>query len=141
MKTLLSSILLACGLIFAGCSTTNSRISKNQALFDSYPVATQSTIRAGEVAVGFTPEQVRMSLGDPDREATIETEAGKQIVWQYFKSKPGVGLSLGVGTMIGGGSSVGTGVGVSSGSGNKHLEKSIVFDRKTGKVSQVESYE
>ena len=141
MKTTIYSILLL-GLCFlAGCSTTENRISKNQALFDSYSVETQSLIRNGEVAVGFDPEQVRMALGKPDREATVETEEGKQIVWQYLRSKPGLGLSLGVGSVIGGGSSMGTGVGVSSGSGNKELEKSIVFDRETGKVSRIESFD
>jgi len=142
MKTLrLLAAFLACSTLMIGCASTENRISKNQALFDSYPVDTQSKIRAGEVAVGFDQEQVLMALGKPDRETTIETEAGKQIVWQYYKTKPGVGVSLGVGSIIGGGSSIGTGVGVSTGSNNKHLEKSIVFDRESGKVSRVESHD
>lgn len=141
MKALFSSILLICAAILVGCSTTNSRISKNQAAFDSYDVETQSLIRQGEIAVGFTPEQVEMSLGKPDREATLENESGKQIVWQYYKTKPSVGLSLGVGTVLGGSSSVGTGVGVSSGSRNELLEKNVVFSRETGNVSEIESFE
>lgn len=133
------SILSLCFL--TACSTTDRRISKNQALFDSYTAEQQNQIRNGEVAIGFTRDQVRMALGEPDLKATIESEEGKQTIWEYNRGDPGLGLSLGVGSVFGGRRSVGTGVGVHSHSNNTKLEKVVVFNRETGTVSQIESYD
>jgi len=140
MKSLRNLGLLSLLIGLFGCASTDRRIADNQALFDSYDVATQSMIRQGEIAIGFTPDQVRLALGDPDREATLETDSGKAILWQYYDGKPALGLSLGVGTGVGGRGSFGTGVGVGTG-GTQEVEKSIVFDRETGNVSRIESYD
>jgi len=96
-------------------------------------------IRTGQVAVGFDTDQVRMSLGDPSREATIETPTGKAVVWEYRELSPSLGISLGggIGTR---GSGVGLGTGVGVNPNNTKLLKRITFDRKTGDVSRVESY-
>jgi hypothetical protein len=139
MKTLTSFTLLAFFLI--GCGTTpKQRISQNEAAFNSYTPAERLMIRTGQVAVGLDQDQVRMSLGDPSREATVDTAAGKQIVWEYRELKPSLGLSVGggIGTR-GSGVGVGTGVGVSP--NQTKLLKRIVFDRQTGEVSKVESYD
>lgn len=39
-------------------------------------------IRTGQVAVGFDQDMVHMALGDPSRETTVDTAAGKQVVWE-----------------------------------------------------------
>lgn len=97
-------------------------------------------IRTGQVAVGFDQDMVRMALGDPSREATIDTAAGKQVAWEYREIKPSLGVSLGggIGTR-GSGVGIGTGVGVSP--DRTRLLKRVVFDRQTGKVSKIESYD
>ena len=140
MKYLSSATLIACLLLLAGCATTqNNRITRNEALFNTYTPTERKLIRMGEVAVGFDQDQVRMALGAPSRETTVDTAAGKAVVWEYRELKPSVGLSVGggIGTR-GSGIGMGTGVGVSPNRTN--LLKRIVFDRQTGEVSKVESY-
>jgi hypothetical protein len=97
-------------------------------------------IRTGQVAVGFDPDMVRMALGDPSRETTIDSAGGKQIVWEYRHLKPSLGIGIGgsIGTR-GSGIGIGSGVGVSP--NQTKLRKRIVFDRQTGNVSRVESYD
>lgn len=140
MKILLSISLIVAAVFIAGCaSSANQRITQNEALFNTYTPAERKMIRTGQVAVGFDQDQVRMSLGDPSRETTIDTTAGKAIVWEYRELKPSLGVSLGGGISTrGSGIGLGTGVGVSP--NNTKLLKRITFDRHTGEVSRVESY-
>ncbi len=81
-----------------------------------------------------------MALGSPSRETTVDTAAGKAIAWEYRELKPTLGLSVGgsIGTR-GSGVGIGTGVGVSP--DRTRLLKRIVFDRQSGNVSKVESYD
>jgi hypothetical protein len=140
MKQLTLLTLASFALLFSACSTTkNQRITQNQAAFDTYTPAERQMIRTGQVAVGFEQDMVRMALGDPSREATVDTANGKQIAWEYRQIKPSLGISLGggIGTR---GSSVGVGTGVNVNPNNTKLLKRIIFDRQTGKVSKVESY-
>jgi hypothetical protein len=127
-------------LLMTACGTTKSqRISQNEAAFNSYTPAERKMIRTGQVAVGFDQDMVRMALGDPSRETTVDSAGGKQIVWEYRQIKPS--LSLGVGGGIGTrGSGVGIGTGVGVSPNNTKLLKRIVFDRQTGNVAQIESY-
>ncbi len=142
MKSFYLLFFAACGLALAGCaSSQNQRISQNQALFDSYTPEERRLIRMGQVAVGFDQEQVRMALGSPGRETTVDTSAGKQIVWEYRELRPSLGVSAGggIGTSGRSGMGIGTGVGVSP--DRTKLLKRIEFDRQTGNVSKVESYD
>lgn len=107
MKTSLTTCLLAV-ILLAGCATVDSRIRKHQAAFDSWPAQVQATIRAERVDLGFTPEQVRVALGDPDRVFMRKTKEGEAEVWAYYDRGPRFSLGLGVGS--GGYSSVGGGV-------------------------------
>jgi hypothetical protein len=83
---------------------------------------------------------VRMALGDPSRETTVDTAGGTQIAWEYRHLKPSLGVSVGggIGTR-GSGIGIGSGVGISP--NNTKLRKRVVFDRQTGEVSRVESYD
>jgi len=76
--------LVALGALFlAACSTPAARIKRNQALFDALPAAEQALIREGKVGVGFTPDMVRLAVGDPDQR-WIRTDAqGKTEIWSY----------------------------------------------------------
>ena len=140
MKLFYCIFFTACLLSWLGCaSPKNQRIAQQEALFNSYTPLERKQIRMGEVAVGFDQDQVRMALGSPSRESTVDTAAGKAIVWEYRELKPSLGVSVGggIGTR-GSGVGIGTGVGVSP--NNTKLRKRIVFDRQTGEVSKVESY-
>ena len=140
MKILLPFLLLSAISFFCGCaSTTNERISQNQALFNSYTPAEKKMIRTGQVGVGFDQDQVRMSLGAPSRETTIDTAAGKAVVWEYRELRPSMGVSVG-GRVSTGGSGIGLGTGANVNNNRTRLLKRIIFDRQTGEVSRVESY-
>lgn len=110
MKTLrcLTSLLLLA--VLAGCQSLDSRISKNRAQFDTWPAAVQEKIRAGRVDIGFTPDQVRVALGEADRKYTRTTERGTAEVWAYFGGNGGFSLGLGMGAARGR-SAYGAGVG------------------------------
>ena len=117
-------------VVAGGCASPSSRIGKSQAAFDSYPTEVQAKIRAGEVAVGFTPEQVKMALGKPDRIWERTTPAGAAEVWVYLDDGPrgSLGLGLGIGggsTMAGGGVDVGT----DSGAANERLRVTFTGGR------------
>jgi outer membrane protein assembly factor BamE (lipoprotein component of BamABCDE complex) len=136
MKTLLPfGLALAALALSAGCaSSPSSRIAKNRAEFDAYPQEVQAAISAGDVRVGFTPEQARLALGAPDRVVTRTSETGESEVWIYQEkqSRLGVGLGLGIGS-----GPVGGGVGVSSGGGGSVDDRlRVVFTG--GRVSAVE---
>ena len=127
--------------IFVGCAAPqNKRISQEEARFNSYTPTERKLIRMGEVAVGFDQDQVRMALGWPSREKTVATGSGKNIVWEYRSLDPSVGLSIG-GSVGSRGSGVGVGTGVGVSPNKTKLHKRITFDRQTGKVSRVESYD
>ena len=135
-RTILTLLLVG---LLAGCSTVSSRIARDREAFDRYPLAVQEKIAAGEVDVGFTPEQVRMALGDPDRVATRTTPDGTSEVWGYRKKGPRFSVGVGVGVFGGGGSTrVGTGVGVNTGGNRPDDERlRVIFDH--GAVSAIET--
>jgi hypothetical protein len=101
-----AAALLAAAL--AACSGPKSRIREHQAEFDAYPPAVQRKIRAGQVEVGFSPRQVALALGRPDRIFTRKTAAVDQEVWSYGVGETSVGFGVGFG-----GGPVGIGVAAS----------------------------
>jgi hypothetical protein len=128
-------VLAISALLLAGCaSSPASRIKRNQAAFDAYPADVQQKIQAGQVAPGFTPEQVRLALGEPTRVSTITTDKGASEVWSYSKSKPSVGFGLGFGSSSGS-SAVGTGVSVGTGGRSAEVQR-VTF--VGGRVTAVE---
>jgi len=107
--------LLGLAVALAGCvSTPASRIDKNPAVFDAWPLAVQAKIRAGQVAIGFTTEQARMALGEPDHVFVRTTEQGTEEVWSYASHAPRISIGLGIGGG-GGGTFVGGSTAVASG--------------------------
>lgn len=135
------AVLLVACLAFAGagCSTVDSRIARNRELFSSWPAEVQQKIAAGQIDIGFTTDQVRVALGEPDRIFTRTTADGTSEVWSYRDRRPRIGFGVGVG-MGGwhGSRGVGGGVGIGTGGGYQEDEKlGVVFDR-AGQVSAVE---
>lgn len=129
-------VIAVLALLWAGCSTVDSRIAKNRAEFSSWPAAVQDKVVAGKIDLGFTPEQVLMALGEPDRRFTRTSTDGTTAVWSYRDRGPQISFGLGLG--LGGRRSAGFG-GVVLGPGYQDDEQmGIVFDR-TGKVSAIET--
>ena len=143
MKTKLFPIAaLACALVAAGCSTVDSRISKNREAFSSWPAAVQSKVVQGQVDIGFTTDQVRVALGEPDRVFTRTTADGTSEIWGYRDRGPrfSFGVGVGMGSFGRHGGSFG-GVGINTGGGYHDDEKmGVVFDRN-GHVSSIETRE
>ncbi|HWA27175.1 MAG TPA: hypothetical protein VG734_16080 [Lacunisphaera sp.] len=133
-------LLLAATLFAAGCasSTPQSRISRNHQAFESFPSEVQRKISAGVVDVGFTPQMVRMALGEPAREFSRRTENGTTEVWVYNDKSPRVSVGFGVGFgSYGRHSASSVGVSTSTGSGYDRDERMRV-EFRDGYVSEVE---
>jgi hypothetical protein len=101
-------------LSLACASTPDSRIKKQQSLFDGYARDVQVNLRMGKVDLGYDQDMVRIALGDPDETSTEVGEDGETLMWGYTRSRPGVSIGLGGGS-FGGGSGMGGGVGMGSG--------------------------
>jgi len=129
----LATTLLA-ATVLAACSSTASRIDDQKATFDTYSAEMQQKIREGKVEVGFTQEQVRLSLGEPTRRYTQQSAAGQSEIWAYSKSGPTFSFGLGAGSF---GSGVGGGVGLGTSTGGNNEEKlRVIFE--AGKVTALE---
>ena len=95
MKTLLAMLAMAAGLIWlTGCETPESRIRQSPDLFSHLSPDQQQAIREGRVGVGFTPEMVKLALGDQDR-VRIRTDAtGRSEIWHYITYEGDDGVIL-----------------------------------------------
>ena len=134
MKTKLLLSLAAVTLFMAGCSTTQSRANRSRE-FASWPPAVQTTVLAGHIDIGFTTEQVRVALGEPDYAYARTSADGTSEVWGYRDHGPRFGFGVGIGSFHGG-TAMGTGISVASG-GHADEKVRVVFDR-TGRVATVE---
>ena len=131
-----TAAFFACVFVFAGCSTTDGRIKSHQAAFDASPAPVQAKIRAGQVDVGFTQEQVTMALGKPDRSYTRTTARGTAEIWAYADNGPS--FSIGIGAVGGGGGTmVGSGVGISTANDRYDDKVRVIFEG--GRVTAVET--
>lgn len=83
MSTLRNLAILTALVLLAGCATPQTRIASNRALYDSLPAEDQALIQQGQVGVGFTPDMVRLALGEPDRIYTRTDRSGHSESWAY----------------------------------------------------------
>lgn len=134
-KILSIAVLCALAALATGCSSTASRIQKNQQYFDTLPADAQANIRAGKVDIGYTPEMVQIAIGEPSRRYTRTTERGSSEVWAYASKAPALSIGIGVGGG-GGHTAVGTGVGVTTGGDRSDDKIRVIFEG--GKVTSVE---
>jgi outer membrane protein assembly factor BamE (lipoprotein component of BamABCDE complex) len=91
MTTLRNLAILATVALLAGCASPQTRIADNRALYDSLPAESQALIQEGRVAVGFTADMVRLSLGEPDRVYSRTDGSGKSESWAYTSYRLGNG--------------------------------------------------
>lgn len=78
-----AALAAGCALFLAACATPAARIKRNQALFDALPATEQALIREGKVGIGFTPDMVRLAVGDPDQRWTRTDAQGTSEIWSY----------------------------------------------------------
>jgi len=116
------------------CAGADSRIADEQDVFDTYPPEVQERIRAGEVAVGFTEEQVLMAVGEPDRRTQVTSEDAVAEIWTWTKSVPGIGIGIGSGS-YGRHGGIGTHVGVGKGATS---EDELLVELVNGRVTRIE---
>ena len=80
----LSLIALA---LLSSCSSPQAqrdkRIAKHAETFNSWDQKTQDLIREGSIALGFEPDMVRLSWGDPRYIFDRVTESKETVVWKY----------------------------------------------------------
>lgn len=86
MKTtsFLAACAAACALaVLAGCSTPASRIKANPEAFARLSPHQQALVQAGQIALGFDEEAVKLALGDPDRLSRRIDADGETAIWHY----------------------------------------------------------
>ena len=92
MKFISVSLLTACAmlmLVLAGCSTPASRIKANPEAFNRLTLQQQALVQAGQIALGFDVEAVKLALGDPDRIAKRIDADGETEIWHYLTYESG----------------------------------------------------
>ncbi len=91
--TPLATVLVA-AISLAGCATPEARIQRSPELFAGLAASDQQAIKEGRAALGFTPEMVKLALGDPDRITTKTDASGVNEVWRYTTYESDAGLYL-----------------------------------------------
>src|SRR5581483_663254 len=114
-KSLFAGLLVARGAaVLAGCNTADSRIARNRAAFEAWPPDVQEKVIHGQIAVGFTRDQVAVALGQPDRVFTRTTADGTTETWAYRDHGPRFSFGVGIGS-FGRQSATSVGIGTSTG--------------------------
>jgi outer membrane protein assembly factor BamE (lipoprotein component of BamABCDE complex) len=86
MKTpriLLLASAAALAALFTGCTTPESRIAESPQVFARLNPDQQALVKAGQIAVGFDMDSVKLALGDPDRVLVVTDAGGQHEVWRY----------------------------------------------------------
>lgn len=131
-----SAFLALLLLPLAGCVTTPAqRIERNRSLYASWPPGVQAAVRDGKISIGFTPDQVRMALGNPDRVIARTSEQGASEVWVYQSHRPRISVGIGV---VGGGGSTRVGGATQVTSGEPYPAELVRVIFRDGRVSAVE---
>jgi hypothetical protein len=94
MKTVAFILVLSALAFFSGCATPAARIERNPEVFAKLSPTEQQTIREGKVAIGFTPEMVKLALGEPDRVFTRTDAQGSTESWSYTTYESDAGVML-----------------------------------------------
>jgi outer membrane protein assembly factor BamE (lipoprotein component of BamABCDE complex) len=93
-KTLLLSAAALCAVWLAGCQTPESRIKGSPEVFARLTPDQQAMVKAGQVGIGFTPDAVKLALGDPTRVTERVDATGKTEVWHYTEYETNDGVFL-----------------------------------------------
>jgi hypothetical protein len=70
-------------VVLGGCATPATRIKANPEVFARLTAQQQALVQAGQIALGFDSEAVKLALGDPDRVAVRTDADGETQIWHY----------------------------------------------------------
>jgi hypothetical protein len=112
-------LAVLCAGLVAGCGTPQiNRIERNRDIYETWPIDVQQAVLDGKVEAGMTPDQVRVSWGEPTKVVTQGAQGDE--IWVYEKGGsdgsvyyPGGGM----GNMGGMGTMGGPGIGITTGRG------------------------
>lgn len=97
-------------LVFAGCSTTESRISSHPEIYQSLRAGDQALVSQGRIREGMPENAVWLSWGAPDQRLAGRMQGQSAETWIYTSSyepypgpRFGYGLGYGYGFYGGGG--------------------------------------
>lgn len=77
------SVAALCLVLLAGCDTVDSRIHDSPQVFARLNPDQQALVKAGQIAVGFDMDTVKLALGDPTRVTLSTDKNGQHEVWHY----------------------------------------------------------
>ena len=102
MKRIPWLALAALALATAACTSfPTDRIAAHQADYNSWPPDVQAKVRAGQVAAGFTQEQVFVALGEPSEKTQAGGPGLLSEVWLYHRHAPRFSVGIGGGGVSG----------------------------------------
>ncbi|MEP6602956.1 MAG: hypothetical protein ABJB69_03310 [Spartobacteria bacterium] len=78
--------LAAGALILTGCSTTESRISEHQDIYNSMSARDQALISRGEIRSGMSEQAVWMAWGSPEQKTSGEMRGRSTETWIYVQT-------------------------------------------------------
>lgn len=84
LRPLALLIGLATPLLFSGCDTVAVRVLTNYDTFSKLDPKVRANIVRGRVALGYTPEMVRLALGRPNRSYAPSYLGGREETWTYW---------------------------------------------------------
>ena len=76
--------LVLCLVSVAACSTPATRIRAHPEAFARLGAQEQALVKAGQIALGFDFDTVKLALGEPDRITRRTTADGETVVWHYL---------------------------------------------------------
>jgi outer membrane protein assembly factor BamE (lipoprotein component of BamABCDE complex) len=83
-----------CAALFVGCETPDSRIRNSPDIFARLTPDQQALVKAGQIAVGFDMDAVKLALGDPTRVTVTTDSTGQHQVWHYTTYEDAQGVVI-----------------------------------------------
>jgi hypothetical protein len=122
----LTSGVAAVALFFAGCSTTESRISDHPEIYQSLSPNDQALVSQGQIRAGMSQNAVWLAWGSPEQKAVGDMRGRPTETWVYVtytSAYPYAYPYHGYGRFYGGFGFVG----ISGGRHHHHHHRSFVF--------------
>jgi len=77
--------IIALGLLWIGCDSTEYRIKKYPELFASLSAEEQSAVHNKTLDLGQSPDAVFFIMGDPDRKKSRVKDGVSKEIWEYSR--------------------------------------------------------
>jgi outer membrane protein assembly factor BamE (lipoprotein component of BamABCDE complex) len=97
MKTsriIILSSAVFCLALLSGCETPDTRIRNSPDIFARLTPDQQALVKAGQIAVGFDMDAVKLALGDPTHITVNTDKTGQHEVWHYTTYEDASGVVI-----------------------------------------------